>query len=257
MYPNPLKQKIKQGNLILGSVLPALSNYMTTLTCQTGIEFLWIDLEHSPEGAESLGAIPILARHQGVAPMVRVAWNDPHLIKKAYDAGAVAVMVPQVNTAAEAALAVQYARYPPLGQRGVSPLWPMAAGEDWGHVVRTANEETVLVLQMESVLAYENIDAISQVPGYEVLFVGPTDLSVSLGLPTQNNAPQVQAIIRELPRRLEGTGIMPGITLTSVSELQEKIDWGYRFLNVGSPLGYGLQVLREHLSTLRAHPTGD
>ena len=94
LYPNPLKQKIQKGELILGTLLPALSNYITTLTCQTAIDFLWIDMEHAPEGPESLGAIPVLARHQGVAPLIRVAWNDPHLIKKAYDAGAVAVMVP-------------------------------------------------------------------------------------------------------------------------------------------------------------------
>lgn len=257
MYPNPLKQKLQDGNLILGTVLPALSNYIATLTSQTGVDFLWIDMEHAPEGPEALGAIPVLIRNQGVAPMIRVAWNDPHLIKKAYDAGAVAVMVPQINTAEEAARAVQYARYPPLGQRGVSPLWPIVAGEDWGHVVRTANDETVLVLQIESLQAYENLDAIAQVSGVDVLFVGPTDLSASMGFITQNNAPEVQTVIRDIPRRLEGTGVVPAITLGQVSDIQEKIGWDYRFLNVGSPLGYGLEVLRQNLMTLRANPTGE
>lgn len=251
LYPNPLKQKIQQGELILGTVLPALSNYITTLTCQTAIDFLWIDMEHAPEGPESLGAIPVLARHQGVAPMLRVAWNDPHLIKKAFDAGAVAVMVPQISTAAEAALAVQYARYPPLGQRGVSPMWPLVAGQDWAKVVRTANEETVVVLQIESVQAYENLDAIAGVPGIDVLFVGPTDLSASLGVITQTDAPQVQAIMQEIPRRLQGTGIAVGTTLGSVKEIQEKTSWGYTFLNVGSPLEYGLQTLSANLALLR------
>lgn len=251
LYPNPLKQKIQQGELILGTVLPALSNYITTLTCQTAIDFLWIDMEHAPEGPESLGAIPVLARHQGVAPMLRVAWNDPHLIKKAFDAGAVAVMVPQISTAAEAALAVQYARYPPLGQRGVSPMWPLVAGQDWAKVVRTANEETVVVLQIESVQAYENLDAIAGVPGIDVLFVGPTDLSASLGVITQTDAPQVQAIMQEIPRRLQGTGIAVGTTLSSVKEIQEKMSWGYTFLNVGSPLEYGLQTLSANLALLR------
>lgn len=251
LYPNPLKQKIQKGELILGTLLPALSNYITTLTCQTAIDFLWIDMEHAPEGPESLGAIPVLARHQGVAPLIRVAWNDPHLIKKAYDAGAVAVMVPQISTAAEAALAVQYARYPPLGQRGVSPMWPLVAGQDWAQVVRSANAETVVVLQIESVQAYENLDAIAQVPGIDVLFVGPTDLAASLGVITQTDAPQVQAIMREIPQRLQGTGIAVGTTLESVSEIQEKMSWGYTFLNVGSPLEYGLQTLSANLALLR------
>ncbi|MEZ4614645.1 MAG: aldolase/citrate lyase family protein [Caldilineaceae bacterium] len=102
MYPNPLKQKLKAGELVLGTALPVFSSMVTTMTCRTGIDFLWIDTEHSSNDVESLDAIPVLARNQGVAPMVRVAWNDPHLIKKAYDIGAVAVMVPQVNTAEEA-----------------------------------------------------------------------------------------------------------------------------------------------------------
>ena len=121
MYPNPLKQKLQSGQVVLGTVLSYPSAAATTATCQTDIDFLWIDTEHSPYGTEALDAVTVLARHQGVAPMIRVAWNDPALIKKAYDVGAVAVMVPQINTAEEAAHAVQYARYPPLGQRGVSP----------------------------------------------------------------------------------------------------------------------------------------
>jgi len=103
--------------------------------------------------------------------MIRVAWNDPALIKKAYDVGAVAVMVPQINTAEEAARAVDYAFYPPIGNRGVSPNWPRIAGEDWGEVIRTANEETVLILQIESQQAYDNLDEIAKVPGIDVLFV--------------------------------------------------------------------------------------
>lgn len=75
-----------------------------------------------------------------------MAWNDPALIKKAYDVGAVAVMVPQVNTVEEAKRAVEYAHYPPLGQRGISPGWPHVAGNDWLDTICTANDETVLIL---------------------------------------------------------------------------------------------------------------
>lgn len=81
--------------------------------------------------------------------------------------------------------------------------------------------------------------------------IGPTDLSASLGVITQNDAPQVQAIMQEIPRRLQGTGIAVGTTLESVSEIQEKMSWGYTFLNVGSPLGYGLQTLSANLALLR------
>ena len=257
MYPNPLKQKLKAGELVLGTALPVFSSTVTTMTCRTGIDFLWIDTEHSSNDIESLDAIPVLARNQGVAPMVRVAWNDPHLIKKAYDIGAVAVMVPQVNTAEEAARAVQYAFYPPIGQRGVSPVWPNIAGEDWNHVIRTANDETVLIVQIESVQAYENLDAIAAVPGIDVLLVGPMDMSASVGKITDMQSEEVQSMMREIPKRLQGSDIVIGTTLGDPQEIQQKYRWGYRFLNVGNPLGYGVAAVREHIAMLRANPSGE
>jgi len=150
MYPNPLKQKLRKGEIVLGTSLPVPSSLVLGTIVQARPDFVWIDTEHAPFATESLDAIPVLARQNGVAPMIRVAWNDPALIKKAFDVGAVAVMVPQVNTAEEAARAVQYARYPPEGQRGLSPMWARIAGEDWNHVIKTANAETVLILQVES-----------------------------------------------------------------------------------------------------------
>ncbi len=251
MYPHPLKQKLKNGELVLGSSLPALSPTVVGTVMQAPVDFLWIDTEHAPFGTEALDTIPALMRLHGVAPMIRVAWNDPALIKKAYDVGAVAVMVPQVNTPEEAALAVQYARYPPEGQRGISPSWPRITGDDWFQVIKTANEETVLVLQMESRQAYENLDAIAQTSGIDVLLVGPMDLSASVGKITDMQSSEVQDIMQDVPRRLEGTGIVTGTTLGDVEELQQKVDWGYRFLNVGSALAYGVQVLEQHLATLR------
>lgn len=257
MYPNPLKKKIKAGELVLGTALPALSSHATTLTCQTGIDFLWIDTEHSAYGAESLDAIPVLARNQGVAPMIRVAWNDPALIKKAMDVGAVAIMVPQVNTPEEAKLAVQYTYYPPIGQRGISPHWPQIAGENWLNVIRTANEETVMIVQIESVQAYENLEAIAAIPGIDVLLVGPMDLSASVGKITDMQSPEVQNIMEDIPKRLAGSGIMIGTTLGDVSEIQQKYRWGYRFLNVGSPLGFGVSAVRQHITTMRTNPRGE
>ena len=183
--------------------------------------------------------------------MIRVAWNDPALIKKAYDVGAVGVMVPQVDTAEEAARAVDYAYYPPKGRRGVSPNWPVVAGMDGGQVIRSANEETVLILQIESRQAYDNLDEIAGVSGIDVLFVGPMDLSASLGVITQLQDPAVQEIMEDIPRRLAGSGIATGTTLGDVDEVRQKIEWGYRFLSVGNPLAYGVATLDQHLATLR------
>ena len=257
MYPNPMKRKIKAGELVLGTGLPAFTPAFATRTARTGVDFLWIDTEHSPFGAESLESVPVLVRNQGVAPMIRVAWNDPHLIKKAMDVGASAIMVPQVNTAEEAARAVQYTFYPPIGQRGISPHWPHVAGRDWFDTIRTANDETVLIVQIESVEAYRNLEAIAAVPGIDVLLVGPMDLSASLGRITEMQSPEVQRIMEDIPRRLAGSGVMIGTTLVDVSEIQQKYRWGYRFLNIGDPMHYGLRAVAQHVGTLRADPGGE
>lgn len=251
MYPNPLRQKLKNGELVLGTNLPAPTAQAAGATCAAGIDFIWIDTEHQPYGAEALEAVAPILRMRGVAPVIRVAWNDPALIKKAYDVGAVAVMVPQVNTVEEARRAVEYAHYPPLGQRGISPGWPHVYGRDWIDTIRTANDETVLILQLESKEAYDNLDAIKKIPGIDVILVGPMDLSASLGVITEMQSPLVQNIMQDVPRRLAGTGIVTGTTLNNLDELQQKKDWGYNFLNIGSPLGYGVSVVKDYAQKLR------
>ena len=256
MYPNPLKRKLKSGEIVLGSSLPAPTPHLAGSVLSTQPDFLWIDTEHAPFGTEALDAIPVLARSKGVAPMIRVAWNDPALIKKAYDVGAVAVMVPQVNTPEEAAQAVRYAKYPPEGDRGLSPGWVRVAGEDWNQVIKTANEETVLVLQVESREAYENIDETKKIPGIDVLLVGPLDLSASVGKITETNSKEVQEIMEDVPRKLEGTSIVAGTTLMEVGDIQEKIRWGYRFLNVGNIVAYGTPILQDNIEALRRDPGG-
>jgi len=253
MYPNPLKQKMKKGELILGVALDEVSVGVTTATCKLDIDFLWMDTEHRPYGTEAMTMLPIIARRAGVAPLIRVAWNDPALIKKAYDVGAVAVMVPQVTTAEEAAKAVEYAFYPPKGQRGVAPNWPRLAGEDYINVVQTSVEETVLILQIESKEAYENLDEILKVPGFDGLFLGPMDMSASLGVIGELNGPEVREVQKGLAERLKGTGIAAATLLNNLDmdEAREKIGWGYNFFSMSTPLNWGINTLNQNLKSLR------
>ena len=116
MDPNLLKQRLSSGELVLGTGLSAPDARVAVATCQAGIDFLWIDTEHAAFATESVELLPVLARQNGVAPVIRVAWNDPALIKKAYDIGAVGVMVPQVDTAEAAARAVSLRLLPAQGQ---------------------------------------------------------------------------------------------------------------------------------------------
>ena len=120
-------------------------------------------------------------------------------------------------------------------------------------VIRTAIDETVLFLQIESRQAYENLDEIIKVPGFDGLFVGPFDLSASLGVITQIRNPAVQEILQEVPRRLAQTGIAAGTILLNMDmeEMAQKIEWGYRFVSLPTPLSYGVQTLNQNLTNLR------
>ncbi|HIG16533.1 MAG TPA: 2-keto-3-deoxy-L-rhamnonate aldolase, partial [Candidatus Handelsmanbacteria bacterium] len=169
------------------------------------------------------------------------------------DVGAVLVMVPQVNTVDEARRAVDAAHYAPQGNRGLSPMWTRVAGVDWQMVLETANDETMLICQMESKQAWDNLDEIAAVPGIDIILVGPLDLSASLGLAGQTGSKEVQQIMEEVPKRLEGTGVVVGTTLADPTEIKQKIDWGYRFLNVGNPLAFGVQAVTDHVRDLREY----
>ena len=135
-------------------------------------------------------------------------------------------------------------------------MWTQIAGADWNEVIKTANEETLVVLQLESQRAYDNLDEIKRVPGIDVLFVGPLDLSATVGTITNTESRQVQEIMRAVPQQLADTEIAVGTTLSELDQIQEKVRWGYRFLNVGNALRYGVEVLDCHLKTLRTNPCG-
>lgn len=136
-------------------------------------------------------------------------------------------------------------------------MWSRIAGENWNHVIQTANEETVLIVQCESQQAFDNIDEIKKVEGIDVILVGPLDLSASVGRITETGSKEVQEIMQAVPKKLEGTGIVTGTTLMDVSEMQEKFRWGYRFMNVGNPLNYGAQVVAQNIQILRENPLGN
>ena len=256
MYPNPLKAKMQRGDLVLGTGLPVHDIRIASAIVAAGPDFVWIDHEHGPFDVPDLGYIPIMFREAGIAPMIRVAWNDPAYIKKAYDAGAVAVMVPQVDSVEEAKQAIEYAKYPPIGKRGIAPHWVGLARMNFPDVILSANDETVLILQMESVEAYEAADEILALDNFDVLLVGPMDLSASLGVTAQMQDPKVQNIMEEMPKRAEGSGKVIGTTLADPEEIRQKIDWGYKFLNLGSPMAYGVQFVADRFGEYREQAAG-
>lgn len=251
MFVNKVKQQLAQGKAAWGASLPDASDLIAKLTINTGVDFLWIDLEHRPFDIYEVRWVPPLCRMKGCTCLVRVPGLDPMQIKKALDNGASAIMVPQINNAEEARLAVQYAKYPPQGTRGVSPLWPIfldVSNEDY---LPAANDETCVVVQIESPDGIRNLEAIAAVEGVDVVFAGPLDLSASLGHIGQTGHPEVQKFLEEFPRRVARCGKASGITLLGYEPCRRAYEQGYRLINIGNLAYQGTIGLTADLQRLR------
>ncbi len=251
MYPSNVRMKIRENALILGTAMFTREAHVAASIYQTGADWVWIDQEHSPWGTESVGTIAVQGRQAGCAPVIRVAWNDPGLIKKAYDVGAVGVMVPQVDGPEAAARAIDYAKYPPIGNRGIAPWFAAMMGIDANEVIRNANDETLLILQMESVEAYERLDETLKLEHFEVLLVGPSDLSASLGVPGQLHHSKTENVMIDVAERMKGTGKALATTFTDPEQCRRWISAGYRMMNVSSTLALGTERTARIFAELR------
>jgi 4-hydroxy-2-oxoheptanedioate aldolase len=252
MFENPVKQKLARGEAAWGVSAGVFDEFACQIAVSTGPDFLWIDTEHSPFAVEDVRQMPMLARRAGCMPMIRVAGLDPNLIKKALDSGASAVMLPQINNAAEAELAVRAAMYPPEGTRGVSPNWTYYLKISWDDYLPCANRETLMVTQVESPEGMKNVEAIGAVNGVDVVFAGPMDLSASLGVIGQIRHPKVREFLASFPERVRSQGKTPGIAVASGDAAAEAYEMGYRFINIGNLLLAGARGLTADLARLRA-----
>jgi 2-dehydro-3-deoxyglucarate aldolase len=235
-----IKRKLKQGGVSLGSWMSMAHVSIAEILAGAGYEWVVIETEHTAidnsEVLRLLGAI----EHAGSVPLVRLAWNDPIQCKAVLDSGAAGVIVPMVNTRADAELAVKAAKYPPLGFRGVGLARAQGYGERFKEYVERANDDTLLILQIEHIDAVNNIDAILDVPGIDGTFIGPYDLSMSMGVPGQLEHPDV---VKARDRVLAATlkrGLTAGIHLvhpdSAAHEMSAIVAAGYRFIALGTDI---------------------
>lgn len=250
MFENRIKTCLRDGSAF-GVSVPDASEFVAKLSINCGIDFLWIDLEHRPYGTHEVRWMPILCRQANCSAMIRVPGLDSSWIKKALDIGANTIMVPQINTADEAKRAVEFAKYPPKGTRGVSPGWTTMLDVAWDDYLPAANNETCVVLQIESPQGIENLEAIAAVDGVDVVFAGPADLSASLGMIGQFSSPQLLKYLAEFPKQVASQGKPAGITFNTFEQCRAAHEQGYRFINVGTIVHHGIDGLKNALSELR------
>jgi 2-keto-3-deoxy-L-rhamnonate aldolase RhmA len=227
-----LKEKLKRNEVCIGSWITLAHPAIAEILAKAGFVWLAVDLEHSVitiREAEELIRIIDLC---GVAPLVRLSANDPIQIKRVMDAGAHGIIVPMVNTAAEAAAAVAAVQYPPHGRRGVG----LARAQGYGTAFKSYKEwlrrDAVVIVQVEHIQAVENLKAILAVEGVDGFIVGPYDLSGSLGIPGDFEHPKMQKAMAALESGAEGFGKAPGIHIVEpdIKQLRRRIEKGYRFI---------------------------
>jgi 4-hydroxy-2-oxoheptanedioate aldolase len=231
---NPFKAALKAGKPQIGLWLSMASPYMAEVSATAGFDWLLIDGEHSPNDLQStLAALQAIAPYPS-QPIVRVVEGSEHLIKQVLDIGAQTLLVPMVDTAAQAAQVVAATRYPPQGVRGVGSA--IARASRWNarsDYLAVANDETCLLVQAESAAAMANLAAICAVEGVDGVFIGPADLAASMGHRGKPNHPEVQAAIENAIKTITASGKAAGILTGDVTQARHYLALGCTFVAVG------------------------
>ncbi len=234
---NPFKQALSRFDRQVGLWSSLANPIAAEILAGAGFDWVVIDGEHAPNDITTL--LPQLQAMRGgsAAPVFRVPWNDPVIIKRALDVGARTLLIPFVQNAAEAQRAVAAARYPPLGIRGVS-VAPRA--NDYGRIQNyhcNAHLDTCVLVQLETKDALREIEAVAAVEGVDGIFIGPSDLAAAFGHLGDPKNPDVQAAIKDAASRIRATGKSAGTLIANADDAEAFFEMGYNFTAVGSDAG--------------------
>jgi 4-hydroxy-2-oxoheptanedioate aldolase len=229
---NFIKQKLESGKCVIGtwSIIP--SSIVTDIICSAGLDFIIIDAEHGPITFETAQEMAITCESRGVSPIMRVGDIHEADILKALDIGMHGIQIPNINNIEDVNKVIQYAKYPPIGNRGFSPF--TRAGEySLGSATKLtseANDNILIGINVEGVNAINNIDEILSVEELDVVFIGLFDLSKALGIPGEVNDSRVIRHLEELSKKISAAGKYPGTIATSVEKMNSFIDIGVKYI---------------------------
>lgn len=249
---NPAREKLRSGDTVVSVVLPHHCPDLAEMLGYLGFDQVVIDAEHGP--LTPLAATDMVRACQvaGVSSMVRGPTNAPHELLRYLDTGAQGVMVPQVRTAEAARQAVLGAKYPPEGERGLAGTRAVAYGLNAAlpAATRAVNPEVMVAVLVEDRTGLANLAEICAVPGLDVVFIGPADLSAALGYPGERNHPEVRAAVDQALRTIVQLGKVAGMNCPTGEEARRYLDMGVRYIACGLTglLGHGA---RDYLKALR------
>ena len=249
-----IRERVLKREILSGTWLNLGSSITAEIAGLAGFDWVVVDLEHGAGGHDS--ALHQLQAISGTpaSPLVRVVWNEAPKIKRALDIGAAGIVVPWVTSAAEAKQAVAAARYPPQGIRGAASITRAAAfGAEQREYLATANEKLLTVVQIETEQTLDRVDEIAAVDGVDVLFVGPFDLSLSMGIPTQYTEPRFRAALAKVSAAARNYGKAAGILLSKPEQLEQTVADGFTFIGLGSDGGVLAEGMRGLASAFKPY----
>lgn len=231
--PNRLKHNLAAGKVCVGATLTMNSPTVAEILSHIGLDWIWIETEHSSLTDDNVLAMLQATNGSETSAMVRVPWNDKTMIKRALDLGPDGIIVPLVNTKAEAEAAVRAMKYPPWGERGAGLARAQAYGLAMGEYMQSANEEVMTTLMIEHVQAVENIEAILSVKGVDSVMVGALDLSGSMGMLGNTGDPKVEAAIQKVLAACKKAKMPAGIITVAPEQANERIKQGFTHIIMG------------------------
>jgi 4-hydroxy-2-oxoheptanedioate aldolase len=254
---NAFKRALRAGDRLVGLWHAIGHPAVSEVLADTALDWVLVDTEHAPNEVGHVADTLRALAPSRVAPVVRPAWNDPVLLKRLLDVGAQTLLVPYVQSAREAALAVAAVRYPPRGVRGVASTH---RANRYGRVhdyFRRADDEMCVLVQLETRPAVEALEEIAAVDGVDGVFIGPSDLSASLGFLGEPRHPSVRAVIEDACRRAHAVGKPIGILAPVEEDAASWLEMGFAYVAVGSDvlsLRKAVDVLAERFRSYRGQP---
>jgi 4-hydroxy-2-oxoheptanedioate aldolase len=256
MRTNQVKEKLKRGEPALGGWLSLPSVPSARIMARLGFDWLVVDMEHSAQNPVLMADMVATIADAGTcAPIVRVPTNSVEWFKWALDAGAWGVVVPMVNSREEAQRAVEYTKYPPLGDRSIGGAFgPYGFGiTNWHDYAQMANDEIIVTIQIESRQALQHLDEILSVPGIDVAFVGPNDLHAQLGLrPSSEGAePEFTGALEQIKAAARKYHLALGMFSTTGEAAAERVRQGFQMISVTTDISSLIAAATQNLRIAR------
>ena len=252
MRENQLKRKLKRGEVVLGPFINCAYPAFIEICGHAGFDFAVIDMEHGALNTLVAEDLCRAADCVGLAPIVRIRKNDAPQIQRALDIGSAGVQVPQIETQSDAADVVRGAKYSPLGSRGLSFYTRAGVYAAAGtQITNQLNEESLIVIHVEGIRGVENIEEIVSVPHIDVIFLGPYDLSQSLGIPGQVQDSRVIDLMQKCVTTIRNAGKAVGTFTDNPETAKQWIDAGVQYIALGVDVGIFLRACEGLVKAVR------